>query len=196
MLRVLMLFAVLFLAPFTDTVAQKQWLQPGRRVRLSSPSTDLHNAVATVLWLHGDTVVVRSGGFRVNGHGHRLTDTTVTSVPLAAITELAVQRGTRSNTGTGAAMGLGVGALVGVGLAVATSASEKECSSDAMFCWETTGADYAGGVVAIALLGGALGAIVGAVTKTDKWEEVPLDHLQVSIAPTRNGLGIGARIAF
>ena len=32
--------------------------------------------------------------------------------------------------------------------------------------------------------------------KTDRWEEVPLDRLKVSIAPTPSGFGIGARIAF
>ena len=45
-------------------------------------------------------------------------------------------------------------------------------------------------------VGVVFGAVVGAMTEGERWEEVPLDRLRVSIAPTRNGIGIGARIAF
>jgi hypothetical protein len=38
---------------------------------------------------------------------------------------------------------------------------------------------------------------VGALIKTDRWEEVPLDRLRVSFAPKRDGrFTVGFRIAF
>lgn len=184
---------VLLAAAWSGTGAQEPWLQPGGRVRVSSPAANLHNADVTVVWLHGDTVVVRSGGFRVNSHGHRLTDTTVTSIPLAAITELAVHRGTKSNTGTGAAIGLGAGLAAGLVLAAATSASE-ECPPSATFCWETTSEDYAAGIAVFALAGAGLGALIGSFTKTDKWEAVPFDGVRLSVSTTSGRFGLRARI--
>jgi hypothetical protein len=41
-----------------------------------------------------------------------------------------------------------------------------------------------------------IGTLVGERIKTDNWEEVPLDRLRVTVAPTRSGVGIAARIAF
>jgi hypothetical protein len=45
-----------------------------------------------------------------------------------------------------------------------------------------------------AIVGGLLGAFVW---KTDKWEEVPLDRLRMSVVPQRDGRhGLGVSIAF
>jgi len=41
-----------------------------------------------------------------------------------------------------------------------------------------------------------VGAITGAFIKTDRWEEVPLDRLQVSFAPQRDGFAVGLSVAF
>ena len=44
--------------------------------------------------------------------------------------------------------------------------------------------------------GGIVGVIIGYGIKTDRWEEVPLDQLRVSLAPQRDGgfaLGFSVR---
>lgn len=54
-----------------------------------------------------------------------------------------------------------------------------------------------GALVAIpaAAVGLVIGGGIGALMKSDKWEDVPLDRLRVSVVPTRHGFGVGARIA-
>ncbi len=53
---------------------------------------------------------------------------------------------------------------------------------------------------AIAIFGGAgagLGALVGLLIKTDRWEEVPLNRFRVSFAPQRDGrFALGASVSF
>jgi hypothetical protein len=45
--------------------------------------------------------------------------------------------------------------------------------------------------------GAAVGLVVGAFTKTDRWEEVPLDRLRVSIVPQRDGrFALGVSVSF
>jgi hypothetical protein len=50
-------------------------------------------------------------------------------------------------------------------------------------------------------VGGLVGLVVGLgvspLIKTERWEEVPLDRLRVSVAPQRDRrLGIGLAVAF
>ena len=52
------------------------------------------------------------------------------------------------------------------------------------------------GVVAVGAVGAGIGAGIGALSKTDKWEEVPLDQLRVSIVPRRDGFALGFSVAF
>lgn len=96
-------------------------------------------------------------------------------IPTASVTRLDVQRGRKSRTLTGLGIGLIGGALLG-GLIDGSS----------------VGGAVAGGVV----LGG-LGAGVGALIKTDRWTEVPMDEFRTSA--TRSGnvhFGFGVAISF
>jgi hypothetical protein len=53
------------------------------------------------------------------------------------------------------------------------------------------------GALGGAVLGGGIGALIGAMTRTDRWEEIPLDRLQVSYTPRHSGrVGVGILIAF
>ena len=46
-------------------------------------------------------------------------------------------------------------------------------------------------------VGGALGGITGYFIKTDRWEEIPLDRLRVSLAPERDGgFALGFSVGF
>jgi len=167
--RLVPLFAVLLLAPFADAIAQEQPLQPGQRVRVTVPSLDVNKHKTTFQRLHGDTLVFSSASYAVSD-----------------VTRLDVHSGRKSHTWAGAGIGFLVGA-VGGGIA----------GHQFGLCEDNKAECALGGAGVFGLGGSLLGAAVGGfVWKTDKWQEVPLDRLRVSVVPTRNGIGIGARIAF
>jgi hypothetical protein len=72
--------------------------------------------------------------------------------------------------------------------------NQAECEEQGKLLCEYEGA----GAAMIGLMGGALiGASVGTFIRTDKWGEVPLDQLRVSLAPQRDGrFGLGLSVAF
>ncbi len=43
---------------------------------------------------------------------------------------------------------------------------------------------------------GVVGAVVGGMIKTDRWEEVLLDRLRVSFVPKGDGFALGFSVAF
>ena len=86
--------------------------------------------------------------------------------------------------------GLVLGGLGGVlGVAMCSGASEYVCPESPV----VAAALYAGVFGAV---GGIFGAVIGAASGGDRWEEVPLDRLRVSVLQRLDGFGIGARIAF
>jgi len=103
----------------------------------------------------------------------------ITECPLASVTRLDVSGGQKSHALLGAGIGFAAGALS----AVVFSVSSQDLST-----------------IEAALITGAIGALVGGITgyliKTDRWEEVPLERLRVSLAPQRDGgfaLGFSVR---
>jgi len=173
-MRALVILAVLFLAPLADAVTQEQPppLEPGARVRVTVPSRDLTKHVESFRQLRADTLVLESMW-----------------LPLSDVTRLDLYAGRQSHTLAGA----GIGFLVGAGIGAIVVASAGDLDNCDPFS-ATECALILGGIPAgVGLL---IGTVAGALSKTDKWEEVPLDRLQVSIVPTRNGFGVGARIAF
>ena len=55
-----------------------------------------------------------------------------------------------------------------------------------------TGTGLAGG-----LLGAGVGAVIGWAIKTERWEEVPLDRLQLNMVPLRDGgFALGVSVTF
>jgi hypothetical protein len=156
-----------FLVPFIGLSAQQPpTIEPGTRVRVIATACRLYRQAARFEAMNGGVLVV-------------VTDTTVTCA-LGAVSRLDVARGRRSNWSRGAFLGGFVGALAGVGVGAAWSTGCRgfPCpdSEEVLFMG-------GGGLVAGALLGAGIGALV----KTDRWEEVPLDRLRVSFAPKRHG---------
>ena len=104
----------------------------------------------------------------------------VLRVPLASLDRLEVARGRRHRAGMGAAIGFVPGALFGgtVGLYIA--------------CSEQVGCSPVGPVLVGGLLGGAatggLGALIGLVIRSDRWQAVPLGG---SAAGRKATVGIG-----
>jgi len=102
---------------------------------------------------------------------------------------LEILQGHRSYKWPGAIIGAACGTLIGVGIGYAFTREDD---------WGNMSREIAMtvGGIGLGILGIGIGALVGQAAKTDKWEEVPLDRLRVSVVPTRRGFGIGARIAF
>ena len=166
-MRIVVFLPLFVLVCVTNANAQEQPLQPGQRVRVTVPNQDLSGHQDTFRQLRGDTLVLESMW-----------------LPFDDVTRLEVHVGQQSRTGRGA----GLGALSGLGFGVGLAAiGHADCGTDEPICDIWWIAAVPSGVV----LGALVGAIVGSQTKADKWEEVPLDRLQVSVMPQRGG-----RIAF
>jgi len=125
-------------------------------------------------------------------------------VPIGALTEVTVHRGSRSNAGWGALIGSVVGVALG---AVLGDATYTECTGSSGSWWfefhidcvslfdsaarQRTVFGIGGGIV-----GAGLGALVGGFIRTNRWERVPTSDVFVSVLPHRDGFGLGASIAF
>ncbi len=173
--RIVSLIFVIFLAVVGELCAQDTLVVPGARVRVYSPD----RVTGTIEKLSSDTLVLR------------LEDRDSQAIPFASITRLEVSRGQKSNTASGAliggAVGLAAGAIVG-GIVGSDWPDIPEPG------W-LVGAAYLGSIGLVA--GAGLGAIIGAVSKSDRWQTVPLDQIRVSLRPNDHlGLAVSVRIAF
>ena len=166
---------VLALAPVATLVAQEPGppLEPGARVRVTAPDLGIEKQQATFQALRGDRLVV-------------MADSTM-YYALGSITRFDVYRGRKSHWKTGLAVGAVLGAIAGGAAGYASEAIRYESDF---------AAPVALGALAGAAVVGALGAGVGATMKTDRWEEVPLDQLRVSVVPRRDGVALGISVAF
>ncbi len=189
------LLAILTFVPLASATAQVS-VRPGARVRVTtSPPNPCpawntrctrdrlprHYVGTFVAWM-ADTLVVET-----KGH--------ILALPPDSVTKLDVSRGRKTNTGTGAGIGLLVGGVVG---AVIGYASYEECVGG-WACFGDLGPGVnvvAGGV--IGGLGGLVtGAFIGLAIQTDRWREVPLDRVRVSLGPQRDGrFGVGMSARF
>ncbi len=186
------LVAILAFTPLANATAQVP-VRPGARVRishdcrtrtLSSGATriDCRTEKGTLAALTADSVVLRIG-----------EPATPLAVSLASVTRLDLYRGRRSLAGRGALIGLvvlgGFGAIAGFNLCELDETQAGCGLGDHLL-----GSVYGGAL--FGLLGIVIGAVTGALIKTDRWEEVPLDRLRVSFVPQRDGrfaLGLSVR---
>ncbi len=99
---------------------------------------------------------------------------------IASVTRLEVSRGRKSfGAGKGALVGLLVGAALGAALDNRRDLGRYQALAEG------------------ATVGTLLGAVGGALIKTDRWEEVPLERLSVSFAPQRDGrFALGVSVGF
>jgi hypothetical protein len=188
--RVVALVCCSLLAGGGIAVAQ---VQPGARLRLTHPCDQTGQPGAG-----GDRTGCRSEGTLVLWQGDTLTvasGQSITRYGVGAISRLQVSRGTRSHRLAGA----GIGFLAGGGVAAAvlytggsTSQCDQSANQDAMSTGECIGLTALGG-----LAGAGLGAIVGGFFRTERWEDVPLEQLRVSLGPLAGRrLGLALQLVF
>ncbi len=170
------LVAILAFTPLTSATAQEPPpVKVGDRVRVTAP--DVRRREGTVQLLTTDSLVMRPV------YGARLV-----AIPLASVTRLEVSRGQKSRVGRGAGIGLLGGGLLGYVISLGGCESGFILTRE-----ECIGVSTVGGAV----VGTLLGLGVGAVTKTDRWEEVPLERLRVSLVPQRDGrIAVGFSVRF
>ena len=161
--------------PFGNALAQDRplTLGPGARIRITAPDLGIEKQEVRFGTLRGDTLVV-------------VADSTLT-LPLASVVRLDAYQGQRSNAWAGAGIGLVVG--VGAGVAIALMVRDEDC-----FC--TKGEVAAAGGAIGAAAGILIGSSIGAVIKTDRWQEVTPDQLRVIVVPRPGGLALGVSVAF
>jgi len=164
-------------------------IQSGARVRVSAPGEAYRGLIGTVSGYGGGNIGIKPDN-----------EQSSVWVPLASVTRLQQSKGLKPNRKKGALIGLFVGGALGAAIG---AASYKECVSehwmgfDCMFAPVSAGVSAALGGFVLGTIGAGIGALAGASVKTDRWEEVPLDRVRVSLAPQRDGrLTVGVRLAF
>ena len=164
-----MLVAILAFVPLASATAQ---VRPGARVRVTHLP---RRSVGTLLAWKSDTLVFQSNG-----------DTL--SVPVDLMARLEVSRGGKTNAGKGAGIGLLLGGVAG--WVIGHVSRDPECAPYCIY-YDVAGVMFGG-------LGGLVaGALIGRLIKTDRWVDVPLDRLGVSLGPQRDGrFGLGASVRF
>jgi hypothetical protein len=184
MRQTILCFSLLLLAPLASFAAQDvPSLAPGARVRVTTLEhhpeishlfTDVKiRHTGTLIALNADTLLLKPDG-----------QSSPRMIPLAHVTGLDMSRGWASR-GERATMGSGIGFLVGgVILAIAGGTALEENSGSP------------GARMILFMIGGvpgaAIGAVVGESTAGERWEQVPLERIRVSVAPQRHG---GVRLA-
>jgi hypothetical protein len=156
--------------------------QPGQRVRIVAAAPGVFQGVAT-----GTLVEVGTDSLTmVQAEG------AVLRLPLLSVTRVEVSQGRRRGT----RRGLLFGAAVGLAMIPAIMSDEDipcgefdnvhPCSREERKGIAAFGVVFSAGV----------GAIWGYRKQTEQWRDSPLDHLKVSVRPTRGGGRVALTMAF
>jgi len=178
MRSILSLAVVPLLIPLQYTSAQQgPPIETGSRIRVTAPALGVDKLVGT-------SVEVDATRIRVQADDQAAAMT----ISLTEVTRLEVSQGRKSN----ALAGLGIGFLGGAAIGGLVAMQFDEEGGDS-----SQGQYFLFGAVVGGAAFGAIGAGIGALVKTERWEEVPLDRLRVSIVPLRDGrLALGLSVAF
>ena len=121
------------------------------------------------------------------------------SYRLTDLTRVEISRGKRSNSLVGA----GVGMLVGAGATFYLVYFPQGSTTGTEICNPSKNQDAAststclGIMVLGAAAGAGLGSLIGALIRTERWADVPLEKLRVSLwPPVRGTLGVRVSLGF
>ena len=197
MRQITLLVVVLAATPLTNVLAQDSLPQPGARLRVTFPcAIDIPPAAAerhgdcqsdgTLALLQGGMITLATAGTNAS---YRLTD----------LTRVEISRGKRGHSLVGAGAGLLVGAAATFyliyypqGSTTATEICNPSKNQDAASTSACLGFMVLGGAV-----GAGLGAVIGALIRTERWADVPLEKLRVSLRPpVRGTLGVRVSLRF
>lgn len=185
--------AAFLLTPCVTAAAQGQTsdVAPGTRIRLTLPCAQTGRPA-----VGKERTECRVEGTLVTWHPDTITLAVAespTSYRLSPMSRLEVYRGRRSHTLAGA----GVGFLVGGGTMFALlSGSGSTAPCDQSANQDAIGSGACLGLKALGAVAGAgLGALIGGLVRSDRWQEVSVEHLRVSVAP-HTGIKVGLAIAF
>jgi hypothetical protein len=188
-----LLAMVIILGSCLTGIAQGQdpVLRPGSTIRLMAPCPPTEQPAApgplaacryqgTLVGMPADSLTIAAG------HGTIHLDR-------RAVTQLEISRGRRSQWLPGA----GVGFLAGAGITYlvlhqggSTSLCDRSANQDAIGSLECGGLTVLGG-----LAGAGLGAIIGGRFRSERWQDVPIERLRVSLVP-RRGVAVGLVMSF
>ena len=173
---------VSLVVPLSTLLAQQPPpVEPGARVRIKYGCartwrdnwTRCQKEHGTLVALTSDSVAVQPAG-QLNS----------LVVPLTSVKQIKVRRGQHSHPWRGGIVGGLIGGAV-MGAANTGYCMGSQCVRK-----------FANGSVAGLVVGASVGAVIGSVIHTDRWEEVPLDRLRVTVAPQRDGFALGMRFSF
>ena len=150
-------------------------LAKGDAVKVTAPSIQLDQWPGVFEQWRGDSIAVRGSG----------ADSVLLVLPIGVITSFEVNHGNKKSHGHAWA-----GAIVGAVAGATLAAASNSCSSGEYYCVPDSEAALAGGVV-----GGLLGAGIGALIRTNPWEVVELTPApHVALLPGgRVGVGLSLR---
>ena len=157
--------------------------EPGARVRVAVPceltAMSARQAPSSPCSVAGDFVLARADSLAL------VIDGSTVRYNLSAVSKLEVSRGYRSYRLQGAMAGFPIGAFVTY-LVVYSGGSTSLCDRSA-----NQDATSRGACVGLIALGGAagagLGAVIGGLFHSERWQPVPLQRLRVSLAPAESG---------
>ena len=148
---------------------------PNAKVRVHAPVISKRRIIGEVVKMNRDTLVLKLARMPWPQLREITANTVMTQdgqtlyqVPMSSITNLEVSMGQRRNTGKGLSVGLGLG--ITLFLIAASLGPLLDTATVAIV------------PSSICLLS----TLIGVATKTEKWVEVPPQHLNLSIAPTPN----------
>jgi hypothetical protein len=161
MSRTAMLLVILFVAQSLPLAGQARTVAEGDRVRV----TLRHGAAARRLV--GRITAVGRDTLFLNAEGQ----TAPMAIPKATIEKLEISTGQHGNAGRGALIGLGVGAIGG---GIVGAADASHCNNSQSFCLFSSGGEMAIVATVFGAIGTVLGAVVGAISRSDRWETTPV----------------------
>lgn len=173
------LFACTLLPAWTAAQATKG-IEPGERVSVYAPSVSERPTVGRVQSI--DATGMRLG----------LEDGSSLNLSRNDIRQMYVSRGMRSHTLTGTGIGALSGLALGATVAIIGSTSDSDDPLDSL-----DRAVYTAFAVITTASGAVAGTIIGALTRSERWDEVMPSDVSWGLTPTlEGGMRVGVALRF